>query len=329
MSDSDRDPLFFPPGKTPEQEESQGPIIIEPERQEKALLRLIVLASVGVLAVLLLLKGDALKRAWLERSVTSAPSIPGQLTPEETERILRLTPQAQAETLLKMDIHGTAGASALLNSRLEVWRHRLRPDQRFMGLINQAMNSDDSMQLRADGVELLLAAYGVDKTPASVEAFIQRSEPGQQYRTWALWMLAALGSRGVEPGRVHETLMSALHDPQEDVRRWAAESLALSGDDDAVPALLETLRSDPSRLVRNRAAAGIAVNGMLTEKQRMSAVPELLKDVEDPSVDAATRADIYHVFRDLSHRAFPDDPAPWRAWYASTQASSPPQKPSR
>jgi hypothetical protein len=325
MSDSDRDPLFFAPGKTPEQEESQGPIIIEPERQEKALLRLIVLAALAVLAVLLLLKGDALKRAWMERSVANAPSAPGQLTPAETERILRLTVQAQAETLLRMDIRGTAGASPLLNSRLEVWQHRLRPDQRLMGLVNEAMNSDDSMQIRTDGVEMLLAAYGVDKTPASVENFIQKSEPGQQYRTWALWILAALGSRGVEPGRVHETLMSALHDPNEDVRRWAAESLALSGDDGAVPALLEALRSDPSHLVRNRAAAGIAVNGMLTEQQRMSAVPELLKDLDDPALDAPTRADIYHVFRDLSHRSLPDDAAQWRAWYASTQRPAPSQ----
>ena len=325
MSDSDRDPLFFPPGKAPEPEESQGPITIEPERQEKALLRLIVLAALGVLAVLLLLKGDALKRAWTERSVSNAPAVPGQLTPAETERILRLPSQAQAETLLQMDIRGTAGASALISSRLDAWRHHLRPDQRLMGLVNQAMNSDDSMHIRADGVELLLAAYGIEKTPAAVEDFIQKSEPGQQYRTWALWMLAALGSRGVEPGRVHETLMSALHDPQEDVRRWAAESLALSGDDGAVPALLETMRSDSSRLVRNRAAAGIAVNGMLTEQQRMSAVPELLKDLDDPALDPSTRADIYHVFRDLSHRSLPDDPAQWRAWYASTQhAAQPP-----
>ncbi len=327
MGDSDRDPLFFPPGKTPQQDENAppGPITIEPERQEKALLRLILLGTAALAAVLVVLKGDTLRRSWSEFIHSLPASSRGASKPvtmADLEQVLHESPQLQAEDLLQLDLQGNqATVSPLIQARLDQWRHHLTPSERLRVLIHQAMNSDASMQVRADGVEVHLAAYGIEKTPQAVESLIRQAEPGQQYRAWALWTLACLGNRGVSPGRVHETLMASLHDPQPDIRRWAAESVAILGDDGSVPALLESLHGDPSLQVRERAAAGIAVNGMLTREQRMSAVPELLKDLDDPALDPTTRSFIFHILRDLSHQSLPDDPTRWRAWYASTQAT--------
>jgi len=67
-----------------------------------------------------------------------------------------------------------------------------------------------------------------------------------------------------------------LHDDNETVRSWAAEGLAFLGSDRSITPLLAVLHDDPSPVVRERAACGLAQSGMFSASQRMTAVPTLL-----------------------------------------------------
>ena len=61
----------------------------------------------------------------------------------------------------------------------------------------------------------------------------------------------------------------------------------MSGTDDAIRALLARKPDDPSPVVGERAACGLAESGMLTPSREMRAVPQLLADSGDPALDAA------------------------------------------
>ena len=105
-----------------------------------------------------------------------------------------------------------------------------------------------------------------------------------------LWSLGLMGNRGVETDRVVQALTAHLKDSDEDSRRWAVEGLALAGATGTIEPLLQTMHDDPSAIVRERAACGLAESGMFTPEQRMSAVPQLISYTDDPSLDAQTHA---------------------------------------
>jgi HEAT repeat protein len=124
-----------------------------------------------------------------------------------------------------------------------------------------------------------------------------------------------MANRGVEPERVVEVLTTHLKDSNEDSRHWAVEALALVGTDSTIPLLLKSLHDDPSALVRERAACGLAESGMLTHEQRMSAVPQLLNDSDDPALDAQTHAWAFQALGDITGQRLPHDSAAWHNWY--------------
>lgn len=95
--------------------------------------------------------------------------------------------------------------------------------------------------------------------------------------------------RGVEPRRALDYLLRWGSDPDEELRHWAVEGIAMLGTDDSIPPLLNAFHEDPSPFIRERAACGLAQHGMLTQKQRLTAVPELLRFKGDPSLDDKTR----------------------------------------
>jgi HEAT repeat protein len=99
------------------------------------------------------------------------------------------------------------------------------------------------------------------------------------------------------------------------VRYWAVEGLAYLGTDETIEPLLDILHDDPSSMIRERAACGLAQSGMLNRQQRLTAVPKLLDYAEDGSLDAQTHTWVFQALRDITGQTLPHDPSAWRQWY--------------
>ncbi len=110
-------------------------------------------------------------------------------------------------------------------------------------------------------------------------------------------------------------LTAHLSDSEVESRHWAAEALSYTGADASIPLLLKAMHDDPSPLVRERAACGLAQSGMLTSEQRRTTIPTLLAYAEDTKLDAATHAWTYHALRDITAQNLPDDSSAWKKWY--------------
>ncbi len=241
-----------------------------------------------------------------------------------TRDLDRQQPQAQAEALLERAVSRDDNAPDQITSRVDQWRGRLKWDSRLSTLTTAALNSTD-MHVRTSAVEVELAAYGLTKSESSLDNLVEQSNSSDHARKiWALWTLGLMGNRGVETERVVEVLSSHLQNKDknnkndEDSRRWAAEGLALVGTASTITPLLQAMHDDPSPLVRERAACSLAQSGMLTQEQRLTAVPQLLNYTDDPSLDAQTHAWAFQALTDITGQRLPNDSAAWRNWYASS-----------
>jgi hypothetical protein len=255
----------------------------------------------------------------------------------------RQRPQKQAKILLERAVsrsRGTASqdqdrgkdqekdqTAAQIDAHIDAWRGKLKWDAELGDLTTVALNSDD-YSLRASAIEVQLAAYGLTKSESSVDALIRQADSSDHARkTWALWALGLLGNRGVETDRVVQVLTSHLKnsgknsDSDEDSRRWAVEGLALVGTTSTIVPLLKAMHNDPSAIVRERAACSLAQSGMLSQQQRLAAVPQLISYSGDPTLDAQTRAWAFQALSDITGQRLPNDSAVWRNWYQTTVAS--------
>ncbi len=233
----------------------------------------------------------------------------------------RQKPQKQAEVLLEQAVNRSVGANDQISRRVNRWRGRLHWDSQLGALTTAALNSSD-LSVRASGIEVQLAAYGLGKDGPSADSVVaQADSPDHATKIWALWTLGLMGNRGVESGRVVETLVAHLKDSDEDSRRWAVEGLALVGSTETIAPLLQAMHDDPSPVVRERAACSLAESGMLTHEQRLTAVPQLLNYSDDPSLDAQTHAWAFQAVGDITGQRLPHDSAAWRSWYEKSVAS--------
>ena len=264
--------------------------------------RVVGLVVLTILASLFVGTGTA-RATWLE--VAQFLSLGGKpesasanvLSEHEIEVLDQMAPQNQAELLLERSINHYRGAN----------------DQ-----IATAINSDD-LRVRAAGIEIDIAARNLDKTTATIDRLETDARSGDQGpRANALWDIGLLGNRGVEPERAAQILLASIHDDNVNVRYWAVEGLAYLGTDEVVAPLLQVFHDDPSAMIRERAACGLAQSGMLSEKQRRSAVPKLLDFADDASLDAETHKWVFQALRDITGQTLPHDPAAWRNWYTSS-----------
>lgn len=252
--------------------------------------------------------GPGLKNSFFRAEEKGASAnAPGQLD--------RMGAQRQAETLLQMAVSQKADAPEQISSRVDQWQGKLQWNSQMATLTTAALNSSD-LRVRESGVEVELAAYGLAKNSASVEYLLKTIESADHsQKIWALWSLGLMANRGVQVDELLQVLISHLKDSDEDSRHWAVESLALSGSDQAIEPLLKAMHDDPSALVRERAACGVAQSGLFTPEQRMTAIPQLLNYTDDPTLDAQTHAWAFHALNDITHQNLPNDPAAWRRWY--------------
>ena len=249
------------------------------------------------------------------------PASANVLSEHEIELLDRMTPQSQAQLLLERSINHYRGANDQVATRVSRWRGRIKLDQQLNSLFMTALNSDD-LRVRAAAIEIDLACRDLEKSATTVDRLEQDARFGEQGpRANALWDIALLANRGVEPGRVAQILLASIHDQNVNVRYWAVEGLAYLGSDETIAPLLQIFHDDPSPMIRERAACGLAQSGMLSERQRRSAVPQLLDFADDKSLDAETHKWVFQALRDITGQTLPHDPAAWRNWYNSNSSS--------
>jgi len=284
---------------------------------------LVVSSTVAVLA-LLLFRAPSARAAWQEISQLLSlqgkpePSSAAVLSEHEIEVLDTMGPQSQAELLLERSINHYQGANDQIAARVDVWRGQVLLNERLRNLFTTALNSDD-LRVRAAAIEVDIAARNLEKSPATFDRLESDARNGEQGpRANALWDLGLLGNRGVESERAFEILVSSIHDSNMNIRYWAVEGLAYLGTDATITPLLQVLHDDPSPMIRERAACGLAQSGMLSEKQRRSSVPQLLDFLDDHSLDPETRKWVYQALRDITGQSLPHDAATWKNWYSSS-----------
>ncbi len=229
--------------------------------------------------------------------------------------LAKLGPQQQAEVLLRAAIDNSPRAEEQIRARVPAWRGRLESSPQLTSLVETALNSPE-LHVRATGIQVELGLNNLGEDSASANALIARVHSDPAARPWGLWMLGALGGRGVETGRILPVLSGYTRDPNQQTRFWAVEGLSLLGNNESIPPLLTALRSDASQPVRESAASALGRSGMLRKEQRLSAVPALIDDASDGSLDPATHRLAYAALHDITGARVADTPAAWRAYWA-------------
>lgn len=280
------------------------------------------MATVGgvLLAVLLSSAGDV--RAALDRVSRfltlhgdPAPASANVLSEHEIETLDSMPPQAQAELLLERSINHYSGANEQIAARVGSWRGNVTLNDRLHNLFITAINSDD-LRVRAAGIEVDIVGRNLEKSSSTIDRLEPAARRGEQGpRANALWDIALVGSRGIDPERAGQILLDSIHDDNVNIRYWAVEGLAYLGTDEVIDPLLHVFHDDPSPMIRERAACGLAQSGMLSRERRYTAVPTLLDYAEDGTLDAETHKWVFQALRDITGQTLPHEAAAWRQWY--------------
>ena len=228
------------------------------------------------------------------------PASANVLSEHEITTLDAMPAENQAALLLERSINHYRGANEQIAARVDTWRGQIALDDRLKPLFMTAMNSGD-LTVRVAAIEIDIAARNLTKDSSTVDTLSEQARSGEQgTRVNALWDLALIGNRGVDQDRVFDLLSGGIHDPNQNIRYWAVEGLALLATDEAIPQLLDVFRLDPSAAVRERAACGLAQSGMFSAAQRRTAVPTLLDMTEDGVLDDQTRIWVFQALRDIT-----------------------------
>jgi len=148
--------------------------------------------------------------------------------------IEQFQPQEQAERVARagdQPVTKARSTKSICGSR--PGRGRLTYSKQFQSLIDIAYNSSD-LRVRAASIELTLVAYKVAKDPAAARRMGERIRTMPKERPWRLWVIGLLANRGVETEEGMRILLQYVHDPDEDTRLWAVNSLAVVGSEDII-----------------------------------------------------------------------------------------------
>jgi len=244
-----------------------------------------------------------------------SPASANVLSEHEITMLDETTPQSQAELLLERSINHYRGANEQIAARVGRWRGKIELNERLHNLFTTAINSDD-LTVRVAGIEVDIAARDLVKDSSTVDRLEAVARSGEQGpRVNALWDLALIGNRGVGQDRILDVLLSSTHDENVNIRYWAVEGLAYLAVDASIEPLLDIFHDDPSPMIRERAACGLAQSGMFSAAQRSTAVPRLLDFAIDGALDAETHTWVFQALRDITGQTLPHDAARWREWY--------------
>jgi len=228
-------------------------------------------------------------------------------------RMEALPPQERARQALGLAIDGSIGAAEYVTRNAQAWRGRIESGNGLETMIVTALNSS-RLEVRMAGFEVQLAEDGVEKTPQAVEHLIQRlHEDARGVGPWMLWHLGVIGARGVDRERILAVLVATRHSENDELRRWAVESLNLFGGAGAIEPLLCVAANERSSSIRERAFCGLAQSGTFQPADRHAAIPGLLAIAEDPRSDRQGIDWSYQALREITAiRDLPQQPMLWR-----------------
>jgi hypothetical protein len=158
-----------------------------PAPRQSARVASIIAGLVGVFAALLV--------SGIGRAHTTFPAIQKFFSTEQDQpaeskglrQIDSMRAQKQAEALLERAVAQDSGATEQISSRVDRWQGKLQWNSHMASLTTAALNSGD-MRVREAGVEVELAAYGLQKNSASLEYLLRMSQsPDHAQKIWALW----------------------------------------------------------------------------------------------------------------------------------------------
>jgi len=225
--------------------------------------------------------------------------------------------QAEAENLLARLASGDSAAASQVLEESNQWIGTTRRTPKANQLVNATLNQHD-LRLRAAALQATLAFDGVSRDADGLNRLeLAVVDPSTQ--AWALWMLGALGNRGVEQERIVQTLKGYLDKSDARTRSEAVDALGIIGSDETVPILLERFRNDSSPLVQESAARNLAEAGMYTHEQRMVAARSLVGWLDDAQLSPQQKGWVVHALRDISGQNFGMDAAAWRQWYSGAR----------
>jgi len=225
--------------------------------------------------------------------------------------------QAEAEQLLQKVVAGDTSAADQVLQVSGNWTGKTHRTPKSEQLMGAALNSPD-LHAREAAMQAELALDGVTLDDAGLKA-VEQAAVNPSSRVWALWMLGALGNRGVDPFHTTKVISSYLTDTQVDVRAAAVNGLSLVGTEETIPLLLDRFRNDPSPVVQERAAASLAESGMYTPPLRMMAASSLVSWLDDSLLTPAQHEWALHALRDISGQDLGRDASRWRDWYSGSQ----------
>ena len=248
-----------------------------------------------------------------ERTSRASASV---LSEHHLEALKSMAPQQQAELLLERAINRYRGANEEILARAESWLGHIKSTPKLESMFTMAINSDD-MRVRVAAIELGVSMRNLARSADTIDRLEPVAREGAQgVRVNALWDIGLLGNRGIQPDRAFAIVSASLHDPNENIRYWAVESLAFLGTDQVIEPLLEVFHDDPSPKIRERGACSLAQSGMLDAAQRRRAVPRLIEFAGDGGLDGETRSWVFQALRDITGQSLPADALAWKNWYA-------------
>ena len=227
------------------------------------------------------------------------------------------TAQEEAEKLLARVAAGDSAAAFQVLVASGDWTGKTHRTPRTDQLITTSLNLSDT-HMREAAIQAQLALDAVPRDESGL-AMLKQAVGNPDQRGWALWMLGALGNRGVDPIHTAKIIESYLGDPDANVRASAVDALSLVGTDETVPMLLDRFRNDPSPVVQERAACDIAQSGMYTQAQRLAAAASLVGWLDDSLLSAQQRAWAVQALGDISGKNFGADSSAWKSWYDSAR----------
>ena len=239
----------------------------------------------------------------------------GILSPHEREAIAQMAPQQQAERLVERSISRYTGALDELRRLLPEWFGKIHTKGSLQTLLLAAENSSD-LEVREAAMDVYLAAFSLEKSEATAERLRIELEAGK-HRPWNVWALSVLGGRGVGTEQALRTLERLRHDDDVQVRNWVAAGFSLLGRDEGIPFLVEMFAQDPSMMVRERAACGLAEGGLFRREQRQLAIPGLMNLIADGSANPEVRKWYFQALREITGKDFGESPAEWQSWWAT------------
>lgn len=225
--------------------------------------------------------------------------------------------QTEAERLLQQAAAGNSTVADQIMAQSASWTGKTRRTPQTDQYIAAGINAQD-MHVRAASLQAELALDGI---PLDARGFAMLSQAAgnPRQRTWALWLLGALGNRGVDPVHAAKVIDAYLSDPDAAVRTSAVEGLALLGTDETIPMLLDRFRNDPAPPVQEQAACGMAEAGMYTHAQRMVAAASLVGWMDDSLLSQQQHAWAAQALHDISGHNFGSNSAAWRNWYQASR----------